>query len=231
MLLPTASSSLIRSSMMTAMSSAGLRWDFVIDGTGSRTWTDRACGPRRPSATPKSTRVPGFGAVTPAGSAEACRKTSPPSSSEAMKPKPRSASNHLTLPVGTGTSEWSGPQLARAGHRDCCRSQRIGTAGPAHPATAEPDPSTPLARAKWGPSAGPRLPDDGDRDVGDREQPDRGPHPRRDRLRLAVTPGEDRDDQQDHQLGADLGTVGGVVQRLIDPDQRHAVADLPCRFP
>src|SRR5450756_1084982 len=134
MLLPTASSSLIRSSMMTAMSSAGLRWDFVIDGTGSRTWTDRACGPRRPSATPKSTRVPGLGAVTPAGSAEACRKTSPPSSSEAMKPKPRSASNHLTLPVGTGTSDWSGPPVAMAGHRDCCRSQRIGTAAPAHPA-------------------------------------------------------------------------------------------------
>ncbi len=85
---------------MTAMSSAGLRCALTTDGSGSSTLTDRACGPRRPSATPKSTLVPGFGDAMPAGSAEACRKTSSPSSL-AMKPKPRSASNHLTLPVGT----------------------------------------------------------------------------------------------------------------------------------
>ena len=87
--------------MMTAMSSAGLRAAFATDGSGSRIFTDSACGPRRPSATPKSTLVPGLG-VTPAGSADACRNTSPPSSS-AMNPNPRSVSNHLTLPVGTAT--------------------------------------------------------------------------------------------------------------------------------
>src|SRR6478735_2290410 len=90
----------MRSSMMTAMSSAGLRAALATEGTGSSSLTERAWGPRRPSATPKSTFAPGFGAVTPSGSADACRKTSPPSS-PAMNPKPRSVSNHLTLPVGT----------------------------------------------------------------------------------------------------------------------------------
>src|SRR3954453_5666393 len=90
----------MRSSMITAMSSAGLRAAFATEGTGSSSLTERACGPRRPSATPKSTFAAGFGAGTPSGSADACRKTSPPSS-PAMNPKPRSVSNHLTLPVGT----------------------------------------------------------------------------------------------------------------------------------
>src|SRR6185312_12863805 len=45
-------------------------------------------------------RVPAFTSLTPAGSAEACRKTSWPSSL-ARNPKPFSVSNHLTLPMGT----------------------------------------------------------------------------------------------------------------------------------
>src|SRR5690606_23668386 len=98
--LPIPSSSLMRSSTMTAISSAERRFALTTDGVGSRSVTASACGPRRPSATPKSTRAPGFGAGASAGSAEACRKTSPPSSL-AMKPNPRSVSNHLTLPVGT----------------------------------------------------------------------------------------------------------------------------------
>ena len=61
--------------MMTAMSSAGLRCARVTLGGASRTRTESACAPFRPSATPNSSRVPPL-TVTPAGSAEACRKTS-----------------------------------------------------------------------------------------------------------------------------------------------------------
>ena len=50
---------------------------------------------------PNSTRLPGLSAGTPAGSADECTKTSPPSSRD-RKPKPLSVSYHLTLPVGTG---------------------------------------------------------------------------------------------------------------------------------
>src|SRR5680860_91430 len=88
------------------MSSGGLRCAADTDGGCSSTCTERACLPLRPSATPNSTLAPGL-TVVPGGSAEACRKTSSPSS-VARKPKPRSASNHLTLPVGT-----SEPLLAR----------------------------------------------------------------------------------------------------------------------
>ena len=63
-----------------------------------RTWS--ACAPRRPSATPNSTRCPCRSAVVPEGSADECTKTSPPSS-RARKPYPLSESYHLTLPVGT----------------------------------------------------------------------------------------------------------------------------------
>ena len=44
--------------------------------------------------------------AAPAGIAEACRKTSPPSSA-AMKPKPFAASYHLTLPVGMQNPSWN----------------------------------------------------------------------------------------------------------------------------
>src|SRR5690606_6439425 len=56
--------------------------------------------PLRPSTMPNSTRWPGRSVVVPGGSAEACRKTSPPSSL-VRKPNPWPASYHLTLPVGT----------------------------------------------------------------------------------------------------------------------------------
>ena len=41
----------------------------TTDGGASTRRTDSACGPRRPSAMPNSTRCPGFSAATPAGSA------------------------------------------------------------------------------------------------------------------------------------------------------------------
>src|ERR1700691_5257055 len=70
----------------------------VGGGSSTRTWS--ACAPRRPSATPNSTRCPCRSAVVPAGNADECTKTSPPSS-RARKPYPLSESYHLTLPVGT----------------------------------------------------------------------------------------------------------------------------------
>ena len=82
------------------MSSAGLRAALVTLAGASSTRMESACGPRLPSATPNSTREPGLSASTPAGSEEACTKTSSPSS-VARKPKPFSLSYHLTLPVGT----------------------------------------------------------------------------------------------------------------------------------
>ena len=123
---------------MTAMSSAGLRAALATEGTGSSSLTDSACGPRRPSATPKSTLVPGLGAATPAGSAEACRKTSSPSSL-AMKPKPRSVSNHLTLPVGTGTSK------TRRNYRPSQFTGRIPHAAPPTPRIGGRVPTAPAA--------------------------------------------------------------------------------------
>src|SRR4051812_3932593 len=82
------------------MSSGGLRLALTTEGSGSSTRTDSACNPRLPWATPNSTRVPCLRVAVPAGNAEAWTKTSPPSSFE-RKPKPLSASNHFTLPVGT----------------------------------------------------------------------------------------------------------------------------------
>src|SRR5580693_3682652 len=98
----TSSSSLIRSSTRTIISSGFLRACLVAAtvGGGSRTRTWSACAPRRPSATPNSTRCPCRSAVVPEGSADECTKTSPPSS-RARKPYPLSESYHLTLPVGT----------------------------------------------------------------------------------------------------------------------------------
>ncbi len=87
----TPSSSLIVSSRMTVRSSGALRARAATDGSGSRTFTDRAWVPRLPSTMPYSTRVPPLRLVTPSGSAEACRKTSAPSSL-LRKPKPFSAS-------------------------------------------------------------------------------------------------------------------------------------------
>ena len=52
------------SSTMTTISSAGLRWAArlaaTIDGAGSRTRTESAWAPRRPSTMPNSTRAPVF---------------------------------------------------------------------------------------------------------------------------------------------------------------------------
>ena len=93
----------MRSSMMTAMSSAGLRDPLTTDGAADRTDSDSACLPRRPSTTPNSTLVPGLRAATPAGRVETCTNTSSPSS-DVMKPKPFSESYHLTVPVGTTAS-------------------------------------------------------------------------------------------------------------------------------
>src|SRR5665648_820750 len=100
----TLSRSLMTSSTMTVRSSGDVRClaatDADIDGVGSRTRTDSACAPRLPWTTPNSTRVPPLRVATPWGNASACRNTSAPSSS-LRKPKPFSASYHLTLPVGT----------------------------------------------------------------------------------------------------------------------------------
>ena len=56
------SSSLMTSSTMTTISSAGLRWAArlaaTMDGAGSRTRTESAWAPRRPSTMPNSTRAP-----------------------------------------------------------------------------------------------------------------------------------------------------------------------------
>ena len=57
---------------MTLMSSAGLRFAAATDGIGSSRCTASACSPRRPAATPNSTRVPAFSDVTPSGNAEEC---------------------------------------------------------------------------------------------------------------------------------------------------------------
>ncbi len=75
---------------MIAMSSADLRFSFAMVGGASITRTDSAWAPFLPSAIPNSSFEPGL-TVTPAGSADACRKTSWPSS-ELMNPKPFSSS-------------------------------------------------------------------------------------------------------------------------------------------
>src|SRR3954451_12843626 len=91
--------------MMLTMSAGFLRFAFdtafATDFTGSSTRTWRAWSPLRPCTSPNSTRVPGFSVATPAGRAAGRTETSPPSSFD-RKPKPRSASYHFTLPVGTG---------------------------------------------------------------------------------------------------------------------------------
>src|SRR5262245_63933831 len=69
-----------------------------------RTWS--AWSPRRPWAIPNSTRVPGLRVVVPSGNASLRTYTSGPSSCD-RKPKPFSASNHFTLPVGTVTTSSS----------------------------------------------------------------------------------------------------------------------------
>ncbi len=61
--------------MMLTMSAGFLRCDletaFATDGTGSRSRTCMAWSPLRPWTSPNSTRVPGFSAGVPAGSASA----------------------------------------------------------------------------------------------------------------------------------------------------------------
>src|ERR1700746_310019 len=84
---------------MTTIWSGLFRLVLATVGVGSSTRTWRACTPRRPSATPNSTRWPDLSTV-PEGSAEECTNTSPPPSRD-RKPNPLSASYHLTLPVGT----------------------------------------------------------------------------------------------------------------------------------
>src|SRR5260370_12289740 len=87
---------------MTITSSGFLRACLTAAtvGGGSRIRTWSACAPRRPSATPNSTRCPCRSAVVPGGSADECTNTSPPSS-RARKPYPFSESYHLTLPAST----------------------------------------------------------------------------------------------------------------------------------
>ena len=97
------SSSFIRSSMIGIISSGFVRGCLAAAATtggDSRTRTWSAWAPLRPSTMPNSTRWPFPRASVPAGSAEECTKTSPPSS-RWRKPNPFSASYHLTLPVGT----------------------------------------------------------------------------------------------------------------------------------
>ena len=73
--------------MRTAISVAPGRWLRTTEGAASSTRSESACLPRRPSATPNSTRVPPRSSVTPAGRAEAGTWTSSPSSVWA-NPKP-----------------------------------------------------------------------------------------------------------------------------------------------
>src|SRR5271163_1536924 len=70
-------------------------------GGGSTSVTLNGGGPRRPAATPNSTRCPALSPSTPSGNADERTYTSSPSSCD-RKPNPLSASYHLTLPVGTG---------------------------------------------------------------------------------------------------------------------------------
>ena len=50
-----------------------MRLFATTDAGSSMIRTERACGPRRPSATPNSSFVPGLIVGTPVGSAEAAR--------------------------------------------------------------------------------------------------------------------------------------------------------------
>src|SRR5262249_46467882 len=111
----------MRSSTITIISSGFLRLVLVTVGGGSsmRTWS--AWTPRRPSATPNSTRCPAR-STEPAGRADECTNTSPPSS-RVRKPNPLSASYHLTLPVGTDIPH-AGVGAGR--HARSTRSQVIG---------------------------------------------------------------------------------------------------------
>src|ERR1700712_1218142 len=88
------------SSMSPWSSSGERRLASATEGSGSTSRTWSACGPRRPSARPNSTRWPAFRASTSRGSDPLGTYTSAPSSWE-RKPNPFSASYHLTLPVGT----------------------------------------------------------------------------------------------------------------------------------
>ena len=58
--------------MMTAMSSAFLRFAFTALGGASSRRTDSADGPRLPSATPKSTVGSFASTAVPSGSASCC---------------------------------------------------------------------------------------------------------------------------------------------------------------
>lgn len=99
---------------MIAMSSVSRRCARTPEGEPSSV-SDSACGPRRPSATPYSTRAPGLMRV-PSGTADAWRKTSTPSS-PAMKPKPLASSKNFTLPVGMAPSQLVRRGIRRMSHR------------------------------------------------------------------------------------------------------------------
>lgn len=90
---------------MIAMSSVSRRAALGASFAAPSTRSESACGPRRPSAMPYSTRAPGAMRV-PSGTAEAWRKTSTPSS-PAMKPKPLASSKNFTLPLGIAPSRAS----------------------------------------------------------------------------------------------------------------------------
>lgn len=62
---PTRSKILIASSMIAAKSSGLILELATSDGGASIMLTESAWGPRRPSATPNSSRVPGLTLVTP----------------------------------------------------------------------------------------------------------------------------------------------------------------------
>src|SRR3954454_3512859 len=89
---------------MPTISSGFLRWAWrwaaATDGGASSTRTWCAWSPLRPERMPNSTRVPALSVAVPSGRAEDLTYTSSPSSRD-RKPKPLSASYHLTFPVGT----------------------------------------------------------------------------------------------------------------------------------
>src|ERR1700733_490081 len=125
--------------MIGIISSGLFRVVLVMVGGGSSTLTCSACVPRRPSATPNSTRWPGFSGLAAGSRAVEWTNTSPPSS-RVRKPKPLSTSYHLTLPVGTCGDLTRGGSMHRA-------------AGPRAPKAIGSQPVPPLPAASWPPAA------------------------------------------------------------------------------
>src|SRR5580693_7418519 len=207
---------------MTTISSGLFRMTLATVGGGSSSRTWRAWTPRRPSATPNSTRWPGLSAVVPAGSAVECTKTSPPSS-RVRKPNPLSASYHLTLPVGTDQTS-----RGRAGGESAgvLRLQAIGPAGLAS-AGALP------GRKRAQPRAAPQSPDEVTR-AQHAAYPDTHPDVVPGGMVEGgeeVARGRHRADQQDHER--DQGRPGQgdpLVPGVPDPrPQRDEAPDQPER--